>query len=128
MEVLKGGAGMNGYVIKRINKDGYDRFLIWLSFESLFDHLNSMEESLNASNASGRILIDQLFITGDGDNRFISCEFEDGKLNFQTVCVVRPADSLRKETVDWLHDHYSYVENSILTDAQRKKVRDRIAF
>ena len=71
---------MNGYVIKRINKDGYDRFLIWLSFESLFDHLNSIEESLNASNASGRILIDQLFITGDGDNRFISCEFEDGIL------------------------------------------------
>lgn len=119
---------MEGYIIKKICKDGYDRFLLWLSFESLLDHLDSIEESLNKLNTSGKILIDQLFLTGDGANRFISCEFKDGKLDFRTACIVKPADFFREKTVDWLHNHYSYVENSILTESQRQKIRDGIAF
>lgn len=113
---------------KKISKDGYDRFLLLLSFESLFEHLDSIEQSLNMLNTSGKNLIDQLFLTGDGANRFISCEFKNGKLDFQTACIVSPADFFRKETVGWLHNHYSFVEHSILTEEQRQKVRDGIAF
>ena len=54
---------MNTFVIKETNTDGFDRFLLWLSFESLIDHLSSIEEAPNMVNSSGRILIDQLFIT-----------------------------------------------------------------
>ena len=54
---------MNTFVIKETNTDGYDRFLLWLSFESLIDNLSSIEEAPNMVNSSGRILIDQLFIT-----------------------------------------------------------------
>ena len=79
-------------------------------------------------NSSGKILIDQLFITGDGNNRFISCNFKNGKLDFKTVHVVSPVDFFRKETVQWLHDNYSYVEHSILTESQRQKVKAGIAF
>ena len=119
---------MNEYIIKKIEEEGYDRFLLWLSFESLLDHISSIEDSPNLLNASGKILIDQLFLTGDGDNRFISCDFKDGKLDFRTACIVRPTDFFRKETVNWLHDNYGYVENSILTEEQLQKVRDSIAF
>ena len=38
---------MNTFVIKETNTDGYDRFLLWLSFESLLDHLVSIEEAPN---------------------------------------------------------------------------------
>lgn len=119
---------MNEYIIKKIDKEGYDRFLLWLSFESLLDNLSDIEESLNKFNASGRILIDQLFLTGDGANRFISCDFKDGKLDFRTVRIVNPTDFFRKETVNWLHNNYDYVENSILTEIQRQKIRDGIIF
>ena len=55
---------MNTFIIKETNKDDYNRFLIWLSFENIIDHLNSIEEAPNIVNSSGKILIDQLFIFG----------------------------------------------------------------
>ena len=119
---------MNTFVIKETNTDGYDRFLLWLSFESLIDHLSSIEGAPNMVNSSGRILIDQLFITGDGDNRFMCCDFQNGKLDFKTAHIVSPVESFRKETVQWLHDNYGYVEHSILTESQRQMVKDGIAF
>ena len=119
---------MNTFVIKETNTDGYDRFLLWLSFESLLDHLVSIEEAPNMVNSSGKILIDQLFITGDGDNRFICCDFKNGKLDFKTARIVSPVESFRKETVQWLHDNYGYVEHSILTESQRHKVKNGIVF
>ena len=64
---------MNTFIIKETNKDDYNRFLIWLSFENIIDHLNSIKEAPNMVNSSGKILIDQLFITGNGYNRFICC-------------------------------------------------------
>ena len=54
--------------------------------------------------------------------------FLNGKLDFITARIVNPANFFRKETVDLLRDNYRYVENSILTDSQRQKVRDKVAF
>ena len=119
---------MNTFVIKETNKDGYDRFLLWLSYESLIDHLGCSEKDPNMVNSSGKILIDQLFITGNGDNRFICCDFKNGKLDFKTAHIVSSVDSFRKETVQWLHNNYRYVEYSILTETQRQKVKAGIAF
>lgn len=119
---------MNNFVIKETNKDGYDRFLLWLSFESIIDHLDSIEEAPNMMNSSGKILIDQLLITGDGHNRFMGCDFKNGKLDFKTAHIVSPGTFFREETVQWLHDNYRYVEYSILTESQRQKVKDGIAF
>lgn len=119
---------MNTFIIKETHTDGYDRFLLWLSVESFIDHLSSIEEAPNMVNSSGRILIDQLFITGEGDNRFICCDFKNGKLDFKTAHNVSPVESFRKETVQWLHDNYGHVEHSILTDSQRQKVKEGIVF
>ena len=119
---------MNTFIIKETNKDDYNRFLIWLSFENIIDHLNSIEEAPNMVNSSGKILIDQLFITGNGYNRFICCNFKNGKLDFKTAYTVLPKDFFREETARWLHDNYQYVEYSILTEDQRKKVKNGIVF
>lgn len=79
-------------------------------------------------NSSGKILIDQLFITGNGYNRFICCNFKDGKLDFKTAYIVSPRAFFREETARWLHDNYQYVEYSLLTEDQRKKVKNGIGF
>lgn len=119
---------MNDFVVKETNNSDYDRFLLWLSSESLTDNLGSIEKTLNMIDSSGKLLIDQLFITGDGDNRFLCCDFENGKLDFKTAHIVSPADSFREETVQWLRDNYQYVEYSILTESQRQKIKDDITF
>lgn len=128
MNHRKGEPVMQNFILKEINQDGYDRFLLCLSFDGLATCLNSIEASLELAHSSGKILIDQLLITGNNDNRFLSCDFSNGRLDFKTAHIVNPTCFFRKETVDWLHNNYGYVENSILTEAQRQKVKNGVAF
>lgn len=119
---------MNEYIIFDTNVDGYDKYVLCLSFESLLSYIRKIEAELAEDTKEKRILIDQLLITGNGTNRFVSCVFTNGLLDFKTTQNVTPAEIFRKETVEWLHDNYSYVKNSILTEEQRKKIKDNIAF
>ena len=119
---------MNEYIILKANIEGYDRLVLCLSFESLLSYIDKIENALSLDKKEKRILIDQLFITGNGTNRFMSCEFSNGKIDFKTAKIVDPDEYYRKETVDWLHDNYSYVENSILTNEQRQKIKNKVVF
>ncbi len=111
-------------VVKRVNEYGYSGFVLWLSSESLLDNLNDIENALRELDVQGQVLIDQLFLTGDGYNRFLSCDFKGGKLDLRAACIVEPIELFCKETTRWLHDNYSYIENSILTESQRRQIRD----
>lgn len=119
---------MNEYKIIKTNAEGYGRLVLCLTFESLLSYINKIEKALSETEKDEIILIDQLLITGDGSNRFMSCLFSKGKFDFRTAHTVIPEEFYRKETVEFLHDNYCYVENSILTDAQRQKIRDKITF
>lgn len=119
---------MDEYKIIKTNALGYGRLILCLTFESLFTYINKIEKSLSEIGADETILIDQLLIAGNGANRFMSCLFSKGKFDFRTAQTVIPEEYYRKETVEFLHDNYCYVENSILTEAQRQKIRDKIVF
>lgn|SRR5699024_921897 len=119
---------MSEYIMLNTHVDGYDRLVLCLSFESLLSYVRKIEAVLAVETKEERILIDQLLITGNGTNRFMSCKFSNGRLDFQTAQIVTPAEFFRKETVEWLHDNYSYVENSILTEDQRQKIKDNVVF
>lgn len=119
---------MSEYVIIKVNIEGYDRFVLCLSFDSLFTYIEKIEDALAKNNTSEKILFDQLLITGNSANRFMSCDFLEGKLDFRTAHAVKPNDYFRKETVGWLHKNYCYVENSILTKEQREKIKENVVF
>ena len=119
---------MSEYIIFNTNVDGYDRYVLCLSFESLLSYIRKIEIVLAEGKREEKILIDQLLITGNGTNRFMNCIFSDGRLDFRTAQIVIQSEFFRKETVEWLHDNYSYVENSILTEEQRQKIKDNTAF
>lgn len=119
---------MNEYIILNTYVDGYDRHVLCLSFESLLSYIRKIETALSEETSDEKILIDQLLITGNGSNRFMSCVFSNGRLDFRTAQIVTPSEFFRKETVEWLHDNYSYVENSILTREQRQMIKDKIVF
>lgn len=119
---------MNEYKIIKTNVDGYDRLVLCLTFENLLTYIKKIECSLSGTETDKTILIDQLLITGDGANRFMSCLFKNGKLDFKTAHIVIPAEYYRKKTVEFLHDNYCYIENSILTEAQRQKIKYKIVF
>ncbi|MEE0931365.1 MAG: type II toxin-antitoxin system RnlB family antitoxin [Acutalibacteraceae bacterium] len=119
---------MNEYIIKKVDSKGYDTFLLCLTFESIFDYLDSIESSPLMVQNTGRILIDQLLVSGNGNNRFISCSFKHGKLDLSSACNVQPDDYFKQITVEWLNKNYCYVEHSILTDFQRQCIKNRIIF
>lgn len=116
------------YIIFSTNVDGYDKYVLCLSFESLLSYIKEIEAELAEEVRKGRILIDQLLVTGNGVNRFVSCAFSNGRLDFKTAQNATSSEFFRKKTVEWLHDNYSYVENSILTEEQRQKIKDNIVF
>ncbi|MDO4556340.1 MAG: type II toxin-antitoxin system RnlB family antitoxin [Lachnospiraceae bacterium] len=119
---------MSEYTIIKTNAEDYDRLVLCLSFESLLTYIKKIESTLAKDNIEEEILIDQLLITGDGTNRFMSCKFAQGKLDIRTAKTVKPNACYRRETVAWLHNNYCYVEHSILTEEQRQKIKRNIVF
>lgn len=95
---------------------------------SFHTYIKKIEQTLAKDNVDEKILIDQLLITGNGNNRFMSFFFSHGRFDIKTAQVVNPAEYYRKETVEWLHNNYHYVEHSILTTEQRQKIKDNIVF
>ena len=114
-------------MILKTNAEGYDKFILCLSSESILTYIKEIEKVL-AQDKSEKILIDQLLITGNGANRFMSCNFTEGRLDFKTARIVSPSECFKKETVSWLHENYLYVENSILTEEQRRKIKGNVIF
>lgn len=119
---------MADYLIKNISINGYNIFLLCLTFKGILNYLNSIENSPLIASSSGKIFIDQLLVTGNEHNRFFSCEFKDGKLDLTSARTAQPVQALKKLTVEFLNSNYYYVKNSILTDKQRQDIRDGIAF
>ena len=119
---------MGEYVVKKVNINNYHRFLLCLTFESVIKYLDSIESSPQITGYSGDILIDQLLVTGNGENRFISCKITQGKLDCSSAHSVQPDKQFREMTSKWLNKHYSYVEHSILTEHQRHCIKSGISF
>ena len=107
-------------IIEKINDKEYDRYLLCLTFESIINYLPAIEESPDLIGYTGKMLIDQLLVAGNGINRFISCECKSGKIELKNVS---PDASFKKRSSKILHDNYKYVENSILTVEQKQLVR-----
>lgn len=119
---------MDEYAIIKTNAEGYDRMVLCLSSESLLTYIEKIEQTLAEDNSDGKVLIDQLMITGNGTNRFVSVSFSHGKFDMKAAQTVNPPEHCREETVKWLHDNYCYAENSILTAEQKQKIKANIAF
>lgn len=119
---------MNKYIIIKTTMKDYDRLVLCLTFESFLSYVSKLEDSLGQDSKEERVLIDQLLLTGNGQNRFMSLKFVHGKLDFKSAKIVSPCEYYRQETVNWLHNNYVYIENSILTDEQRQKIKENIIF
>ena len=119
---------MDEYIIIKRNFGDYDGLILCLTFESLLTYVQNIKFPLSKNKNEEMILIDQLLITGNGANRFLCCTLKNGKLDLRTAHIVNPSEYYRKKTVEFLHDNFCYVENSILTETQRQKIKEKIVF
>lgn len=119
---------MDEYAIIETNVEDYSRMVLCLSSESLLTYIDKIEQTLAKDNLDGKVLIDQLLITGNGSNRFMDVSFSHGKFDLKTAQAVNPPEYYRKETAEWLHNNYRYAEYSILAEEQKQKITNNIAF
>lgn len=119
---------MGNYVLYQLNNDQYDYFIICLTHESILNYLDQLENDLRFRNSSGKLLIDQLLVTGNGKNRFIICNFEHGEIILSTARNVVPVNKYKDLTIKLLQQNYELLKCSILSDHQRELILEGQAF
>ena len=119
---------MKKYAICETADREYAGFLMCLTYESLFDYLNCIEEEPLLSHSKGTLLIDQLLITGNGQNRYLICPFSNGTLLVSSAKNVSPSQYYRRLSLDLLKENSALLSNSILTDKQRELIKAGIPF
>lgn len=113
---------MNEFVIRKMNSCEYDKFLLCLTFESIINYLDDIESSPEIKGQSGMLLIDQLLVTGDCENRFICCVYKDGKIDVSSTRKVIPTDEYRRKSVEELQSKFDCLKFSILSDEQKERI------
>lgn len=97
----------------------YQGQVICLSYESIHSYIHIIENELLKKNIHrANILIDQLLITGNNKNRFLSIEFDNGNLLFSTAININADDIYRQFTISHLKKRKDILTNSILTPQQ----------
>lgn len=98
--------------------------VLCLSYASIYSFVDSIQNDLNKKNITkAHVLIDQLLITGNNNNRFLSVDFENGNLWFSTASIV-PGDLIyRQITASYLKRKNDYLRNSILSNNQKELLK-----
>lgn len=115
---------MKKYILEKLNEDEYTYFIISLTYEGVLDYIEEIESELSIEKSIRIILIDQLLTTGNNRNRFISCEYQNGKIKLYTAKNVDCNENIRKISSQILKDKYNLIENSILTKYQKQRIKE----
>lgn len=119
---------MKEYEICEATDNEYDVFLLCLTSESLISYLGNVEKDILLLHPSGHLLIDQLLITGNGQNRYLSCLYHNGKIDMTSFKNVFPNDYYRNLSLNLLQRNIDFLSNSILTDCQKERIKKGIVF
>lgn len=104
------------YLIQKAHTEDYDVFLVCIGHEGLMAYLDQVEEEPLIKEGSGVLLVDQLLITGNGKNRFMTIPFEKGELFINKAEQIDPDETYRKKSAGHLRERLHLLENSILMD------------
>lgn len=113
---------MNNYVFRQLNKDLY--YIICLDCNSILNYLDEVENEYCIEFNEGMIIIDQLLVTGNGKNRFISCQFSHGKIELGTAQNIEGSYEYKKIATELLVQFYNELKYSILTDSQWRMIQE----
>jgi hypothetical protein len=119
---------MAKYILYKLNNDQYDYLLLCLTYESILYYLDQLENDQLLRNMSGKLLVDQLLVTGNGRNRFITCDFKDSEIILATSKSVVPDNKYKNLSIRLLQQNYELLKYSILSDHQRDLVMEGQAF
>lgn len=117
---------MKEYIISHDVKNDYDGMILCLSYESIFSYLHSIETETLVKNSTGELLIDQLLITGNTENRYISCMYNFGKIIISSAKYVNPDNYYKSLSCKILKNNVDCLKNSILSNQQKEDILNNI--
>ena len=109
----------NYYKTYYLSSGIYSCMVICLSYESIYSYIDSLQKELNRKGIrKGNVLIDQLLITGNGKNRFLSLCIDNGNFVFTSAQNVNADYYYHQLTSSELKRNKHLLYNSILTSRQ----------
>lgn len=93
--------------------------VLCLSYGSIYSYIDNIQTELRNKNIlNANILIDQLLITGNSQNRFLSIKIIDGSFCFADAFNVIPEEIHRQFTASFLKKQQNLLNTSILTQRE----------
>lgn len=117
-------AFVGNYLLHQLNDAQYDYLVLCLTYESMLNYLDQLESDQQLQNKSGKLLVDQLLVTGNGRNRFIGCDFRDGEIILSTAKNIKPDNIYKDLTIKLLQQNSGMLKCSILSDHQRELIME----
>ena len=118
---------MKDYILYRLDDKLYGVLLLCLSHENVFSFCEDIRKEPLIKCGRGNILLDQLLVTGNGNNRFVIIPYEYGVIDFSKAHNTTVNSKIRELSVELLNANVASLHNTILTDTQQEMVRNRKA-
>ena len=111
---------MENFIIKKI--DSSNMLLLCLGYNSVLSYIQEVAENEYIKSNEGKLIIDQILAVGDGENRFIVCEFSRGHIFLHAAKQINKDSTLAYKKISSviLRQYSTELEYSILTDNQRE--------
>lgn len=107
------------FKIYNLNADLYDCMVVCLTYESIFSYIDALQKAISDSGVkNGTVLIDQLLISGNGKNRFLTIKYSNGSFDYTSAKNTEANIKYHQITSYELKNDESLLENSILSNNQ----------
>jgi hypothetical protein len=120
MTLLREGTVVKEYVLRKIDDEKY--YLFCLSFDSILNYLSDLENEEEIKTGEGTLIIDQFLVAGDGENRFIACDFSNGVIEISSAENFVHKAEFDALALNILQDNFNLLDSSILTKKQRELI------
>ena len=118
---------MKDYVLHKLDRNLYRALLLCLSYENIYTYYEEIQKEPLIMDSKGKIILDQLLVTGNGENRFVAIPYEFGVIDFTKAENIKVDIGIRQLSVELLNASISSLQNTILTESQREMVQNNIA-
>lgn len=114
---------MKDYILQALDEKLYGVLLLCLSHENIFSFCDDVRQEPLIKNGKGNILLDQLLVTGNGNNRFVKIPYEYGVIDFSKAHNTTVSSEIRELSVALLSANVTSLQNTILTDTQQEMIK-----
>lgn len=109
----------NYYKILYLTAGTYNCLVVCLSYKSIFNYFDNLQNELKSNGIfDANILIDQLLISGNNNNRFLSILLSKGEFVYTSAKNVKPGFYYNQLTSNVFTCDQMILQNSILTNKE----------